>query len=129
MVIGDDSDSEFRAWLGGPAGQEAVRVAQRTWRDDGSAYNNLLRIAYLRWTLAERDDGPFNHAPPGENCCGSCSAAIQIIQRDERRRCRERLREAVNDACTCDGRGPGDPQACGACLAWHALGGERAFES
>ena len=32
-----------------------------------------------------------------------------------------RLRAAINDACTCGGHGPHDPNACPACMVWHAL--------
>ena len=35
------------------------------------------------------------------------------------------LRNAVNEACTCGGNGPDDPNACPACAVWHALKGAR----
>ena len=41
----------------------------------------------------------------------------------ECRNANERLREAVNEHCSCGGMGPGDRQACGACLVWHSAGG------
>lgn len=31
------------------------------------------------------------------------------------------LREAVNDSCTCGGRGPDDPDCCPACSVWHLV--------
>lgn len=42
---------------------------------------------------------------------------------DERIAWNRALYEAVNDYCTCGGAGPNDPEACPACLIWHALGG------
>jgi len=31
------------------------------------------------------------------------------------------LRNAVNEYCTCGGKGPEDPDACPACMVWHYL--------
>jgi hypothetical protein len=33
----------------------------------------------------------------------------------------EKLGEAVNEYCTCGGRGPEDSRACPACLIWHEM--------
>ena len=33
----------------------------------------------------------------------------------------EKLGSAVNNHCTCGGRGPEDTGACPACLVWHEL--------
>lgn len=34
---------------------------------------------------------------------------------------RERLRNAVNEECTCGGNGPDDPNCCLACKVWHRM--------
>ncbi len=33
----------------------------------------------------------------------------------------ERLGQAVNEHCSCGGRGPEDARACPACLVWHEM--------
>jgi len=34
---------------------------------------------------------------------------------------RNQLRLAVNESCTCGGKGVGDEGACPACLVWHQI--------
>lgn len=50
------------------------------------------------------------------------SDTIPIPLRERRlTRTEEEIRNAVNNACTCGGLGPNDPDACPACMVWHEL--------
>lgn len=52
------------------------------------------------------------------------SLLIQRLEADILRQRREFVRIlnlAVNDSCTCGGRGPDDPDRCPACSVWHLV--------
>lgn len=51
------------------------------------------------------------------------AALCEKAERYGEKRILDKLREAVNEECSCGGCGPDDPQACQACMVWHRVTG------